>query len=150
MERKFLPWNSFFALFLLFKFLWIPLKIFNHLFQTMNVPPLLSIFLQNEKHSLIFDSFLSLHTSLWFYGRDPQTLDLFLCSLSPGRTENWLTTSKDKKNSLALVVWNRRIFFTCFKATNRIECNYLKHTPSLRSKKLLCETTKSLRDQFSQ
>lgn len=98
-------------------------EIFKHLLQIMNILRFPSIFLRLENTLPVILYYL------WFCGRGPETCDLFLCSLSPGRTENWLTTIKHSKNSLALVVWNRHISFTRFKET--IECNYLKHTPKL-------------------
>ena len=159
--QKFLPWNSFFSLFLPFTFLWISLKIFNHLFQTMNSLPFLSIFPTDWKTLINLGWFFSfLHLSE-FMGGDHETLIClffffcfvlfcFQCSLPPGRTENWLTTTKHYKNLLLFVVWNRRVFSPCFKATNIIECNDLKPTPRLTSKKCFCQTTMSMRDECSQ
>ena len=72
--QKFLPWNSFFSLFLSFRFLWISLKIFNHLFQTMNSLPFLSIFPAYWKTLINLGWFFAFIHLSEFMGGDPETL----------------------------------------------------------------------------
>lgn len=143
------PWESF-LLFLSFQFLWVSLKVFNHMLLD-NKHFVCSLCFHSEWKKIVMNTWLPCNFThiLDFYGRNPNTYDLYLSSLSPGSTESRLTTIQQKPSPCSCGLQEAH-FLHMLPATSLIECSYLKHTPNLMNKKWPCQTTMSLRDQFAQ